>query len=124
MTPRDARTFYDDQIALLEAGDVERLIDEQYHEGALLLGYDVHVRGLADLTTHFHGYLAHLGGLKLISTDKFAEAEDSFMFEATVRTAAGIARVYDVFVLRDGKATHHYTGLLGFTPHEKEAGSP
>jgi hypothetical protein len=28
-----------------------------------------------------------------------------------------VARVYDSFVLKNGKASHHFTGMLGFTPN-------
>jgi len=52
-----------------------------------------------------------LGYIKLVSTDKFTETEDSIYFEATVETKLGVVRVYDVFLLNDGKATHHFTGL-------------
>lgn len=110
------RDFYDRQVALLEAGDVETIVTEQYAEDAVLAGFDVTVRGRDALRKHFEGYLAHLGGLKLLSTDKYTETDDSIFFEATVRTGLGEARVYDVFVLRDGKATHHFTGLISVTP--------
>ena len=46
-----------------------------------------------------------------MSTDKFAETEDSIFFEATVETKLGVVQVYDAFVLRSGKATHHSTGM-------------
>jgi hypothetical protein len=29
-----------------------------------------------------------------------------------VATALGIARVYDAFVLREGKVTHHFAGVI------------
>jgi hypothetical protein len=65
------------------------------------------------------GYLERLGTLKLKSTDKFTETDDSIFFEATIITQLGEARVYDVFMLRDGKATHHFTGLISVSPLEK-----
>jgi hypothetical protein len=53
-----------------------------------------------------------LGGIELKSTDKYTETDDTIFFEATVVTGAfGEAKVYDAFVLRDGKATHHFTGV-------------
>ena len=62
------------------------------------------------------GYLATMGKIELKSTDKWVETDDSIFFEATVWTDHGEAHVYDVFILKDGKATHHYTGLISFTP--------
>jgi hypothetical protein len=37
--------------------------------------------------------------------------EDALFFEASVSTSLGEARVYDAVVLRDGKVTHHLTGI-------------
>lgn len=111
------KAFYARQVALLEAGDVAGLVASQYLPDAELLGYDLQVRGSEALLKHFSGYLAQLGGLKLISTDKFMESEQGIMFEASVQVAAGVARVYDIFVFKDGKAAHHFTGMLGFTPN-------
>lgn len=111
------KSFYDRQVSFLEANDVAGLIASQYAPDAELIGYDLHVKGSESLIKHFTGYLAHLGQIKLVSTDKFMETEDTIMFEATIQVAAGVARVYDSFVLKDGKATHHFTGMLGFTPN-------
>jgi hypothetical protein len=111
------RAFYDRQVSFLEANDVQGLIHSQYAPDAELVGYDLRVKGTEALITHFNGYLAHLGKIKLVSTDKFMETEDAIMFEATIQVAAGTARVYDAFVLKDGKATYHFTGMLGFTPN-------
>lgn len=115
-TKTPGRTFYDDQIALLEGGQAERVVAHQYHDDAQLVGFDVNVKGREALIEHFRGYLAALGSLKVLSTDKFTETDDAIFFEATVRTDHGVARVYDVFMLRDGKATHHFTGLISVAP--------
>ena len=111
------KAFYDRQVSFLEASDVAGLIASQYAQDAELVGYDLHVKGTPALIKHFTGYLAHLGSIKLISTDKFMETEDAIMFEASIKVAAGVARVYDSFVLKDGKAIYHFTGMLGFTPN-------
>jgi len=109
--------FYKRQVAFLEANDVPGLIATQYQPDAELIGFGLHVQGSEALIRHFTGYLANLGGIKLVSTDQFMETDDAVMFEATVQVAAGQARVYDAFVLKNGKATHHFTGLLGFSPN-------
>jgi hypothetical protein len=112
------RALYDRQVELLTAKDHVRLVEEQYAADAQLLNIDhpPAIVGRPALQAHFAGYLASLGYLKLLSTDKFVESEDSLMFEATIETAGGVARVYDTFVVRDGKIWRHYSGLLGFTP--------
>jgi hypothetical protein len=123
MSTAPGRAFYDRQIQLLEAGDVDELIRSQYHPEATLVSFDVTRRGHEELRAHFRGYLQHLGGLEVLSTDKFTETEDSIFFEATARTEHGIARVYDVFILDGPVATHHFTGLLSFEPHETAGAS-
>ena len=92
------REFYEAQIRYLVAGDVEGLIDNQIH-------------GNADLKTYFKGYLEMLGKLEVVSTDKFVETDDTLFFEATVNTNFGQAKVFDAWVLRDGKIAYHFTGV-------------
>jgi len=116
MASTPGKQFYDRQVRFLEAADVDGLIASQYHPDAIIVSFDFQHKGREALLTHFRNYLNHLGYIKLLSTDKFTETDDSIYFEATVEVAAGTARVYDVFMLRDGKATHHFTGTLGFTP--------
>lgn len=104
--------FYDEQIAYLLAKNVDELIDNHYSEDAEIIGFDFNYRGRDALKAHFHRYLEMLGGIQVKSTDKFTETADALFFEATVITGAfGEAHVYDAFVLRDGKATHHFTGV-------------
>lgn len=112
------RAFYDKQLALLADKDHERLVREQYTPDAKLVNINdgVVVEGTDALTAHFKSYLEHLGYIKVLSTDKYLEADDSVMFEATAETGGGVARVYDTFVFRDGRISHHFSGLLGFTP--------
>jgi len=107
--------FYNSQIAYLEANDLDSIVD-QYHDDAVIVGFDFLVRGREAIRKHMGAYLQRLGYLKLISTDKFAETADSIFFEATCETSMGVARVYDVFMLRDGKATHQFTGVISVVP--------
>jgi len=105
------RQFYDAQIGYLVAGDVEGLIDNQYTEDATLVSFDNQITGNAALKEYFKGYLQMLGNLEVVSTDKFVETDDSLFFEATVNTSFGQAKVFDAWVLRDGKISHHFTGV-------------
>ena len=109
LTP--GKAFYQRQIAALEARDMEALM-RQYHSDATMIGFDFTVMGQAAIRKHLEGYLERLGTLKLKSTDKFTETEDAIFLEATITSRLGEARVYDVFLLRDGKATHHFTGVI------------
>jgi hypothetical protein len=107
--------FYDRQIAFLEANDLDGLIG-QYADDAVLVSFDRVVRGKEALREYMRGYLGGLGTLQLVSTDRFTETEDSIFFEATVRSLLGEAKVYDVFILRDGVATHQFTGVISMVP--------
>ena len=111
------RDFYNRQLEFIAKNDVEGLIHNQYTDDAELLNFNYYIKGAPALIEYFKGYIASLGYIKLISTDKYTEGDNSLMFEATVETAGGIARVYDAFVMRDGKIAQHFTGLLGFTPN-------
>ena len=116
----NGKAFYERQVAFLEVGDVDGLIANQYNPDAKLISFDYIVVGHEALREHFREYLKRLGGLKLLSTDKFTDTENSIFFEATVRVGGGEAQVYDAFVLDNGKISHHFTGLLGFTPMENK----
>lgn len=116
MTETPGRAFYERQLGFLASMDGDELVRRQYHPDATLVTFDKTVHGRGALVDHFRGYLAFLGSFRLLSTDKFVETEDSIMFEATVAIDPGTARVYDVFLLRDGKATHHFSGLISLTP--------
>jgi hypothetical protein len=108
--------FYYRQLDFIAAYDVEGLIHNQYTEDAELLNFDYYIKGAPALIEYFKKYIASLGYIKLLSTDKYTEGDDSVFFESTVETGGGIAKVYDVFVMRDGKIWRHFAGLRGFTP--------
>lgn len=105
------RQFYEAQIRYLQAGDVDGLIDNQYTEDATLVSFDNQITGNAPLKEYFRGYLKMLGSLEVLSTDRFVETDDSLFFQATVKTDLGQAAVFDAWVLRDGKISHHFTGV-------------
>ena len=111
--PGTGRQFYKRQVAFLQANDVEGLIEQHYHPDAVLVTFDATVRGRDALIAYFRRYLQQLGSLEVLSTDKFVETGDTIFLEATVATALGIARVYDAFVLRAGKISHHFAGVIG-----------
>ncbi|MBN1148918.1 MAG: nuclear transport factor 2 family protein [Anaerolineales bacterium] len=110
------KAFYNRQVEFLEARDVVGLVTTQYTPDAELVSFDYSLKGRQALLEHFSRYLERLGEFQRLSTDKFIETEDALFFEATIRVNGGRARVYNAFVLKEGKATHHFTGLIGFTP--------
>jgi len=112
-TPGQA--FYSRHLAFLEAGDLDGLVT-QYSRDATIVGFDFTVEGHEAIRTFFENYFARLGFFKLKATDKFKEIEDAIFFEATITSRLGEARVYDVFLLRNGKATHQFAGVMSASP--------
>ena len=110
------RDFYYRQLDFIAKKDFEGLIHNQYTDDAELLNFDYYIKGAPALIEYFRNYVNGLGYIKLLSTDKYTEGDESVFFESTVEVAAGVAQVYDVFVMRDGKIWRHFAGLRGFTP--------
>ena len=112
MTQRSwGHRFFDEQIALLEQGRTDELIERHYQPDAVLVSFQGVVRGHQALKRHFRSYMQKLGKLTVHSLDQFAETEDTLFFEASVSTSFGEGHVYDAFVLKNGKVTHHFTGI-------------
>jgi hypothetical protein len=107
------RKFYEEQLGYLTAKDVGGLIANHYNDDAVLISFDVTVKGREALQDYFRTYLERLGTLTVTSIDKFTETEDAIFFEATVTSNLGTVRVYDAFVLRDGKISYHFAGVIG-----------
>ena len=111
----EAERFYEDQIRFIETRDIDG-IRSHYTDDAVLVSFDNQIRGGDEIADYFRGYLERMVGLKVVSTDRFVETGDTIFFEATMDLAAGVARVYNAFVLVDGRARYHFSGALGFTP--------
>ena len=107
------RVFYERHIQFLLDGDVDGLVETNYAPDAELITFQDVIRGREALRTYFRGYIDLLGELVVESTDRFAESDDAILFEATVSSNLGRARVYDAWTLRGGQITHHFTGVMG-----------
>lgn len=106
------RRFFDEQIAFLQQGKTDELIDRHYHDNAVLISTSEVVSGRDALKRHFGAYVAMLGKVEIIRLNGFIEARDSVLIEAVIRTTLGESTVYDAFMLSDGKVTHHFTGTV------------
>lgn len=105
------KQFFRRQVGCLISKDVDRLVDENYLENAVLTSGTSTVRGKQALKDHFHDYLDRVTIKAVMSTDLFVETDDTLLFEATMDTNIGIAKVYDAFVLKDGKVAYHFSGV-------------
>lgn len=109
LTP--GRRFYNDQVSYLEANDVDGLVRSHYNSDASMIGFDFVAIGHEALRQQFCDYLTSIGRLRLKSTDRFVETRDTIFFESTIATDQGDIRIYDAFVLADGKIAVHFTGV-------------
>ena len=108
------RLFHQRYAACLQAGDSEGLLS-LYHPDATLLSVDANVTGTAAISKFFEQYFGGLGSFSAKPAGKYVEGRDSILCETTVETADIAARVHDIFVFRDGKATHHFTCTMETT---------
>lgn len=95
----------------LQAGDLETLM-AYYHEDAVLVRFGKKVEGKTALRQLFAEILPGFKVFRLVRMEKFVEARNAILFEAMVLGVNGVIRVYDVFVLRQGKISHHFVGKL------------
>ncbi len=111
----DIKAFYDEQIEMLAEKNAAKLVEAHYHDEAVMLvasGEEpIVAKGKQAITELFNGYLTYVYK-GFLSTEKFIPTEDSLMFEATIDTANGPARVYDSMYMKDGKIIRHFSGML------------
>jgi ketosteroid isomerase-like protein len=92
--------------------DIDALLESDYTDDAKLMSYDFAVQGKPALKQVFTQYLQMIGDFTLDATEKFHHTGSEVILEASMTTKnAGVRKVWDVFVLRDGKISHHFTGL-------------
>ena len=104
--------FFMKHIQFFIDKDVDGLVASDYTADAQCISYDFAVQGTEALKALFTNYIEMMGDIKLKSTDHWRETDDSILIEATMDTSrAGERKVYDVFMMKNGKITHHFTGL-------------
>ncbi len=103
-----AQRFYREQIALLQANRIDDLIDRHYHPDATLISFQDVANGHNSLRSYFKKNMQALGKLEVTSVNHFAETADTLFFELSVLSNLGNAIVDEAFVVKDGKATHHF----------------
>lgn len=112
MEDTPGKKFYEKHLGYFYAKDVDGLVENDYNEDAVLISFDFTVQGHEALKEIFRGYIDMIGDMKVKSTDNFTETEDIIFLEATLETSKlGERKVYDVFMMRDGKISYHITGV-------------
>jgi ketosteroid isomerase-like protein len=104
--------FFQKHLSFFYNKDVDGLLASDYTDDAVVVSYDFAIKGKENLKGLFTAYLQQMGDIKVKSYDHYRETDDSILVEATMDTSgAGERKVWDVFVMRDGKISHHFTGL-------------
>ena len=104
--------WYLRHVQFFKDKDIDGLLASDYTDDAKLMSYDFALQGTPALKAAFTQYLDMIGDFTLDSTEVFHKTPNEVILEATLTTTkAGVRKVWDVFVLRDGKISHHFTGL-------------
>lgn len=98
---------------LLSSGDVNALV-ALYDDDAKVVSYSSVAEGHDQIRALFERSLASHGSYQVLTIDQFQEAGDLVMWDASVRTEAGILQTTHVVVLDAGKITHHVPGIRGY----------
>lgn len=108
------KDFYNRHVELLAKKDANLLVENDYHDQAvmiLLVGDEAQIiSGKPALKQVLGNYLEFIYR-GFVSTEKYAEIDDGLAFEATIKTNAGTAQVYDSLVMKDGKIFRHFSGM-------------
>lgn len=105
------KQLYERQVGYLKARDVDALMDNNYAEHVILTTFGGVYTGREAVRQYYRDRVQALGDVDFLSTDKFVESDGAFYFEATVRSAEGVRKVYNGCVVRDGRITHHFEGV-------------
>ncbi len=104
--------FYERHLQYFYDRDVEGLVANDYNEDAICMSTDFVVQGPKALKLLFYNYLETIGDFRVLTTERYMEEGGKIQLEATMRTQkAGIRKVYDIFVMKDGKISLHFNGV-------------
>jgi hypothetical protein len=102
------KDFYRQQLGYLGSGDIDGLLQNHYHEDAVMVTFDGIRRGHAELKDYFVDRLQSIGQITYMATEYFAETEDVIIFKATLRGEnEGELHADNALVVEDGKITRH-----------------
>jgi pSer/pThr/pTyr-binding forkhead associated (FHA) protein len=105
------KSFHEKYVAFLRAGDLEGLLS-LYHPDAVLLTLDGRATGPDEIRAYFHRYFGGIGHAHATPTGRYVEGPNSFLYESILSAEGQVMRAQDAFVLKDGKATHHFVFLV------------
>jgi hypothetical protein len=106
--PGKGKDFYKEQLGYLGTGDIDGMLDEHYHQDAVMVTFDGIRRGRAELKDYFLRTLGSMGQITGLSTEYFAETEDVIIFKASITDSKrGTVQADNALYMRDGKIYRH-----------------
>lgn len=108
--PGDGKKFYEEQLALIAAGDIDKFLEAHYCEDAVMVTFDGIRRGREELKEYYVNRFTSIGQVTYLENKFFAETEDSIIFKAVMRSsnqAEGEVYADNAFVMKNGKIWRH-----------------
>ena len=108
MTRDEGKAFYQEQLMLMGSGQIDALVEQHYHEDAIMVTFDGIRSGYAELKRYFVDTLALMGTITHLSTEYFEATDDVIIFKATI-ISEGRGKVFadNALYLKDGKIWRH-----------------
>ena len=106
--PGKGKEFYKEQLGLMASGDIERLLQEHYHEDAIMVTFDGIRRGRDELREYYVSTLKKMGKITYLATEYFAEIEDVIIFKSVITSEGrGTVHADNGLYMKDGKIFRH-----------------
>jgi len=110
--PSAGRKMLRRHMHYLYNNDVAGMLANEYTEDAVVVVDNNVVQGREALTGLMTGFIQMIGEFRYQTIDRFVETENSVLVESTVKMAnLGVSRVYDLYILRDGKIAQQIKGV-------------
>ncbi|MFA5262400.1 MAG: nuclear transport factor 2 family protein [Opitutaceae bacterium] len=107
-TPGKGKEFYSEQLGYLGSNDIEGLLREHYHPDAVMVTFDGIRRGHAQLRDYFKNTLGSMGQITGLTTQYFAETEDTIIFKAAITDSKrGTVAADNALYMKDGTIYRH-----------------
>ncbi|MBE9062265.1 nuclear transport factor 2 family protein [cf. Phormidesmis sp. LEGE 11477] len=110
------RLFFDQHLEAIAAGDIEKMVNRDYAEGAVLTTFfngfadqpaPITVKGRSEIKKFFKKYMDVIGEIDVQTLD-FTEANGNVFFQATFTCDLGLMTVGDAWVMKEGKIATHF----------------
>lgn len=107
-TTGQGRAYFLEQLMLMSSGDIDALIAKHYHKDAIMVTFDGMRRGHEELKKYYVDTLKIMGQITGLTTEYFAEIEDTIIFRATITSEGrGTVSAENGLYMKDGKIYRH-----------------